>query len=204
MISWLSGKIKYKGKKFIILDVNGVGYKVFVSSKTLSQINSPSNSSLNRGGEKGGDIELFIHQHLREDTSDLFGFLTFEEMQFFEAILSVAGVGPRVGMNILAEAPILEIKKAIVSGDVLFFDSIPGIGRRKAERFIVELKDKIDIMPREKEERSVVADHDVVDALVKLGYKRREAQIAVRQIPSEIKETKEKVKWVLKSLGKNV
>lgn len=190
MISWLSGKIKYKGEKFVILDVGGVGYKVFVSAKTLSKIKEK---------EK---VEFFVYQYLREDTSDLFGFLTFEELQFFEAILSVAGVGPRVGMNILAEAPISEIKRAIVRGDVLFFDSIPGIGRRKAERFILELKDKIEIVSTEKLQKGEVADRDVVDALVKLGYKKREVQALIRQIPAEICETKEKIKWVLKNLGR--
>jgi Holliday junction DNA helicase RuvA len=192
MIAWLTGKIKYKGEKFIILDVGDVGYKVFVSSKTLSQI------------KEGQSVEIFTHQHLREDVSDLFGFLTLEELRFFEAVISVAGVGPRVSMNILAEASILEIKKAIIRGDILFFDSIPGIGRKKAERFILELKDKIDVMPGEKGEKTEVADHDVVEALVKLGYGRKEAQQTVRQMPAEIRETKEKIKWALKSLGKNI
>lgn len=186
MISWLSGRIKYRGEKFIILDVVGCGYKIYVSQKTLSNL---------KGKEKA---ELFTYLYVREDVLDLYGFLTFDELQFFEGILSVAGVGPKVAMNILAQASILEIKKAVARGDVLFFDSIPGIGRRKAERFILEFKDKIKIVP-EKEEAT---DSDVVDALIKLGYSRREAQAALAEISSDITNVKEKIKEALKILAK--
>lgn len=192
MISWIKGKIIYKSQGFVIVGTNGVGYKVFISEKTYLKLKDKE------------ETELFIHTHVREDILDLYGFLTFDEMNFFEAILSVSGIGPKVGLAILAQGSVMEIKKAVASGDILFFNAVPGIGKKKAERFIMEIKDKIEVILTEEESVSIEDGEEVTEALKQLGYKNREAIEILRKIPNNIKKTENKVAWALKNIGKNM
>lgn len=190
MISYLRGNLKYISEKFIILDVNGVGYRVFVTPRTLSNLK-----------KKKKEIELFIYSYLREDTHELYGFLTFEELEFFEEIVGVAGIGPRVGMNIMAEASISKIKSAVAKSDFAFFDRIPGIGRKKAQRFVLEIQDKVKTISEKGEKESEIYK-DALSALLQLGYKKREAERALQEVPEEIEEVGKKVKYALKILSR--
>lgn len=191
MISWLFGKIIHRNEEFIIINTNGVGYKVYISPKTFSKIKD----------EK--EIEIYTYLNVKEDALDLYGFLTHEELQFFQAMISISGIGPKMAMNILGNASVLEIKKAVVRNDVLFFDSIPGIGKKKAERFIIEIRDKIEKGLLE-EKVNFKENSEVIEALTKLGYRREEIIEIVRQIPDNISGAEKKITWILKNLGKNI
>lgn len=192
MISYLNGQIKHLGKDFIVLNTGSIGYKVYVTPKTLISLKK------RKSNEK---IEFFTYLRLREDVQELYGFLTYEELEFFDLVISVQGIGPKAGMHIMSEAPILDIKKALVHNDVDFFDKIPGIGRKKAKRFIIELQDKIDFLPSGDRIKGSDFD-DALSALTNLGYKALEAREALRQVPSEIKDISKKVKYALKILSK--
>lgn len=194
MISWLSGKIIRKEKNFIILNVAGVGYKINVSEKTLKTFSELGNKE---------DAELYTYQNVHEDILDLYGFMSFDELQFFEAVISVSGIGPKVGLSILGESTVNEIKNAVAREDILFFNSIPGIGKKTAERFIVEIKNKIEAVVLSAEDDGG-GNSDIADALVQLGYSRSEIGDIIKQIPKDIKNEKEKITWALKNLGKGI
>ena len=192
MISWIKGKIIHINDKYLILSSNNVGYKVFISEKTYFKIKDKE------------ETELYTHTHVREDMLDLYGFGTLDEMNFFEAVLSVSGIGPKVGLAILAQGPVSEIKRAIASGDILFFNAVSGIGKKKAERFIMELKDKIEVILPEKESVNLKDSEEVVEALKQLGYSNKEAIEIVRQTPDNLKRAEDKITWALKNIGNNM
>ncbi|MFH1671389.1 MAG: Holliday junction branch migration protein RuvA, partial [Candidatus Portnoybacteria bacterium] len=131
MIASLSGKIELKTERFVILDVNGVGYKVRCSPLVLKEI------------EKGQQAKLFIHLYPRENILDLYGFLSFEELEFFELLISISGIGPKAGLSVLSIASLKDLKTSIASGQVSLLTKVSGIGKKTAERVILELKSKI-------------------------------------------------------------
>ncbi len=192
MISWIKGNIIHKNDKFIIINSGNVGYKVFISEKTYFKLKDKE------------ETELFIHTHVREDILALYGFETLDEMNFFEAILSVSGIGPKVGLAILAQGSVSEIKKAVASKDILFFNAVSGIGRKKAERFIMEIKDKIEVLLPEKESANIKDSEEVIEALKQLGYSNKEAIEIVRQTPDNLKRAEDKITWALKNMGSNI
>lgn len=174
---------------YAVIDINGVGYKVFLTNFTLGKI----------AGEK--EIELFIHTHVREDILALYGFLTLKELEMFELLLSVSGVGPRAAIGILSIADPKTIRTAIVNEDPTLLTKVSGVGKRTAERVIVELKNKIaGLSVSEKEE--VVADSDALEALTAMGYSVTEAREALKNVAKEVKDVGERVKMALKNLGK--
>src|SRR3989344_8205123 len=143
MISFLSGRIILKKEKFIILEVAGIGYKVFVSRKTLLNVS-----------EIGGNVKLFCFQNVKEDALDLYGFLTYEELDFFEVLMDIHGVGPKAALEISVLGPLEKIKDRILSGDVKVFEGIPGIGAKKAMTIILELTGKIKMISTAKSKGS--------------------------------------------------
>lgn len=193
MIAFLSGTIKYIADDYIILEVNNVGYRVFLSPLAFS--------SLAKVGDKA---EFFIHTHVREDVFNLYGFATFAELDFFETIIGVAGVGPKAGLGVLSAASVPEIKQAIASEDTSLFTRVPGVGKKTAERIILELKGKVEATPSQKRAHQD-RDHNFEDALsglVKLGVQARDAERLLGETPADIKTAGDKIKWVLRNLGR--
>lgn len=194
MISFLSGKIKYIAADYIILDVNNVGYRIHLTPVAFSKVL-----------EEGENAEYFVHTYVREDTMDLYGFEIFEELDFFETIIAVAGIGPKAGLGVLSAAEVGEIKKAIVEEDLSLFTRVPGVGKRTAERIILELKSKVDVIAGEKKRKVGGKDYeDAIAALVKLGISTREAEQALAEVPKEVASqgSGEQIRWVLKNIGK--
>ncbi len=189
MIGHLRGKIKLKTDKFIILDVSGVGYKIYCSIGLIQKLD-----------QENDQIELFIHQHLRENASDLYGFLTYQEQDFFEKLISVSGIGPKVALSIMMLASLDNLKKAIASGQKTLLVKVSGIGQRTAERIILELKDKI-FAPVEDIQR-LSSDSEAVDALVSLGYSQAQARQALEQVPGDVTDLEQRIKQALKMLAK--
>lgn len=194
MIGSLHGTIESKTAKYVIVDVNGVGYKVFCSDETLSRL-----------GGVGEESHLFTHVYVREDELDLYGFSTQAEIDMFELLISVSGIGPKGALSILSVAPIADLRSAIMSGNDGLLTKVSGIGKKTAQKIIIELKEKVGgIETREgvvgTEELS--QKQDALDALVTLGYSQREAREALSKVSSDIRDVETKLKEALQILGK--
>jgi Holliday junction DNA helicase RuvA len=173
MIGHLRGQLADKRPNQVVVDVGGVGYQVSIPLSTFYAL-----------GELHQDVSLLIHTHVREDSLALYGFLTAREKHFFELVLSASGVGPVLALKILSGMSVEELLPAIRNGDLARLTTIPGVGRKTAERMVVELRDKLAAMETPEIERGAPAgrtelDADVISALINLGYDRRVAEKAV-------------------------
>lgn len=187
MIGSIKGKIIFKNNKFLIVETNGVGYKINVSPDTLLKT------------KKTGDkISFWIHTHVCEDALDLYGFLNREELEFFEMLIEVSGIGPKSALVILGIASIKILKKAINAGDTSYLTKISGIGKKTAEKIIFELRDKVS---GEKSDGSPLQyELDALEALKSLGYMQSEAREALKKVSPDT-DTTTKVREALKILG---
>jgi Holliday junction DNA helicase RuvA len=179
LIAQLSGKLIQKEPNMVIIDVGGVGYDITIPLSTFYEL-----------GEPGIDVSLKIHTHVREDVLQLFGFWTAREKEIFLKLTSVSGVGPKLAITMLSGMPALELVRAITDNDLARLTSIPGVGRKTAERVVVELRDKLSRMALEARETdrggsrelatgdAAVRD-DTVAALMALGYPKAIAERAV-------------------------
>ncbi|MFB3814735.1 MAG: Holliday junction branch migration protein RuvA [Terriglobales bacterium] len=169
MIAHLRGRLLSKHPNQAVVDVGGVGYDVTISVPTFSDLPAA-----------GSEVALHIHTHVREDTLALFGFLRAEEKQLFERLIQVGGIGPKLAVTILSGMPAAEMVGAIRRGDVAKLTRIPGIGKKTAERMVLELRDKLAQFGE-----AVIAapvspvEEDVLSALVNLGYQRPAAERAL-------------------------
>ena len=175
MIAKISGSLAHKEPGEVIVEVGGVGYQLFISLGVFYRL-----------PEMGAPVSLFVHTHVREDALQLFGFLEYEEKQTFLIMNGVSGIGPKLAIGILSGIPSRELVRALREGDQVRLVSIPGVGKRLAERMIVELKDKLMALPEEnqmgKQDGSSQLMRDAVSALVNLGYRRVESEKIVREV----------------------
>ena len=176
MIGSLRGRLARKAPQQVIVDVGGVGYRLLVSLTTFYAL-----------PEEGGDVALEIYTGVREDAIHLYGFLDPREKSLFEQLITVSKIGPKLALNILSGMAGEELRRAIVSGDVVHLSTVPGVGTKTAERMVVELRDKVSLAvdapppesapgPGRDGKQSV---DDAVAALVNLGYRKKEAEKAV-------------------------
>lgn len=192
MISHLEGTIVFKGERFAVISALGVGYKVYLAPETLRTMPS-----------EGETIKLWTHLHVRESALELFGFYSYAEMNFFETLISVSGIGPKSALGILGVAPLDTLKRAIAAGETTYLTKVSGIGKRMAEKIIVELRDKLGGAHISDSMRSELAtDADVLDALIAMGYSQSEARQTVSRIPAGVSGTKERLGEALKGLGR--
>lgn len=183
MIGYLEGKIRAVGDKFIILNVGGVGYKVYCDMSNY----------LNKAGE---NLELSIHTIVREDALELFGFEKEEDLKLFEKLISISGIGPRGALQILTSAPSEKLFQAIQDGDLALLTSVQGIGKKTAEKIILELRGAISDLTFSNK------DEEVILALKSLGYSERDATQVVKTLDMKDAGTEEKIRKALKYLGK--
>ena len=178
MIGQLRGRLGEKRPNQVLVDVGGVGYLVQVPLSTYAAL-----------GELHTEVTLLIHTHVREDTLALYGFVSAREKHFFEMLLSASGVGPALALKILSGMSVEELVPAIRVGDLARLTRIPGVGRKTAERMVVELKDKLEAVALEAEKPAAASpagvEADVVSALVNLGYDARAAEGAVGEAKRE-------------------
>ena len=171
MIAHLRGRILRKGPQEAVLDVGGVGYRVAIPVSTFYRL-----------GEPGAEVELRTYTHVREDTLALYGFLTAAEQEMFERLISVGGVGPKLAVNILSGIEVPELVSALRTSDVSRLTRVPGVGKKTAERLIVELKDKMPAVVADEAPAAAAAGgpkEDLLSALVNLGYSRGEVERGV-------------------------
>jgi len=180
MIAHLSGKLLSKQPNQVIVDVNGVGYEVHVPLSTFYEV-----------GEIGSQVQLRIYTHVREDTIALFGFKSAKEKLMFEQVTSISGIGPKLGITILSGMPVDELVAAIRQSNLARLTSIPGIGKKTAERLVVELRDKLAKTVPTGEQTAAQSvpqpQEDVISALVNLGYAKPSAEKAVQAVLSTSK-----------------
>lgn len=186
MISYLEGRAILKKDKFIILEVNGIGYKVFLSRQSLLRL-----------PEIGSSIKLFTYQNVKEEALDLYGFLTYDGLEFFETLMDIRGVGPKSALDISDLGSLDKIKERILRQDEKIFEGIPGIGSKKAMTIILELTGKIKMLGNKKDS----AD-EAESALMQLGFSKQQAKNALSHVSGDIKNSEERIKIALKSLGK--
>lgn len=192
MISYLEGIIIFKGDRFAVISCGGVGYKVYMAPETIRSI-----------AGTGVGIKVWTHLHVRETDLDLYGFLTYVEMQFFEVLIGVSGIGPKSALGILGVAPLDMLKRAIAAGETNYLTKVSGIGKRMAEKIIVELRDKLGGAALSDGVRTeLAADADVLDALIAMGYSQREARETLSRVPVEAVGVKERLGEALQLLGK--
>jgi len=173
MIGHLRGRLAEKRPNQVLVDVSGVGYQVSIPLSTFYAL-----SDLHE------EVTLLVHTHLREDSIALYGFLTAREKHFFELLISASGVGPGLALKILSGMSVEELVPAIRKGDLGQLVRIPGVGKKTAERIVVELRDKLAAMEVPEEARPASRtglEADVVSALLNLGYDRRAVEKAVEE-----------------------
>jgi Holliday junction DNA helicase RuvA len=182
MIAFLRGRVLEKQPNRVLVDVNGVGYEVFMPLSTFYEV-----------GEEGADIALRIHTHVREDALQLFGFLTALERQMFERLLTVSGIGPKLAIAVLSGLETRDLVAAVQRADIVRLTTIPGVGKKTAERIVLELKDRLtelSVPPPADGGRPapVEADRvrdDLMSALQNLGYHRPDAERAADAVLRE-------------------
>jgi len=196
VIGYIEGKLSVKTPALVVIDVGGVGYEMHISLTTYNQI-----------GKIGEKSKIFTHLYVREDKLELYGFATEDEKVFFKTLISISGIGPSVAIRILSAIKADRFKAAVIDEDVGILTTIPGIGKKTAQRIIVELKDKIGVLTdkeksyligKDPEEHAVI--NDSISALVSLGYSRAIAQRAVDRVLSETKEEIKIEELIRKSL----
>jgi len=192
MIGRLKGYLVEKTPPFILLDAQGVGYEIEVPMTTF--FNLP---------EVGSEITLLTHLVVREDAHLLFGFATPTERQMFRQLIKVNGIGAKVALSILSSIESNELANAIKTDDTNILIKIPGIGKKTAERLVLELKDKLKDLDVTKSSKILVTNiDDIENALISLGYSNRDAAIAIKSLPDSI-SINDGIRQALKSLAKN-
>ncbi|HDL74882.1 MAG TPA: Holliday junction branch migration protein RuvA [bacterium] len=185
MIAFLSGKIQLKTEKYIILETNGIGYKVFVSKKTFSKI-----------PEKDKLIKIFTSLYLRDERVELYGFLTGKELELFEVLKEISGVGPKSSLVLASFGSLEKLEQAIEKADEDFFKEIKGIGKKKMQKIALEITGKIKELGRVNKKRN-----EPLEALKVLGFPLKRAEEALSKVPKEIENSEERVKQALKILS---
>lgn len=189
MIATLKGNIELLRDTYVILDVGGVGYKIFVSPYTMGKLAGT------------GSALLYTHTYVREDSLALYGFMSLEELEMFEMLISISGIGPKAGLGILSIADPRTIRTAIANEDSSILTKVSGVGKKTAERVILELRSKIGQLPAH-EKHEVSADADALDALMAMGYPVTQAREALKHVPAEITDAAKRVTAALKILGR--
>ncbi len=187
MISSLRGSIKKIAKNSAVIETGGVGYKIFTTESFLKKV-------------KGDEI-VYVRTHLavKENALDLYGFETEEELDFFEMLLSISGIGPKTALSILNMTPVKTIKEAVSSGDTAHLIKVSGIGKKTAEKIVLELKDKLGSENVSSE--SLKDDLETLGALKALGYSQSESREALRKVTSKTQGAAGKIKEALKILS---
>jgi Holliday junction DNA helicase RuvA len=188
MIGHLEGTVKKVSLLYAIIATGGVGYKVAATKDTLARLKA------------GSDAALWTHLAVRENALDLYGFSGEEELRFFELLLTVSGIGPKSALAVLDIASVETLRTAIASGNASYLTKVSGIGRKTAEKIVIELRDKVGA-GSETINNSLTGDQEAMEAMRSLGYSVQEARDALRNVPPEIEKASERLREALKLAG---
>jgi holliday junction DNA helicase RuvA len=190
MIYSLTGELLTRGENFVVVNVGGLGLKVFTHRRTLQTLPSAQNK-----------VSLFCHLHVREDALDLFGFASPEELHFFELLISISGVGPKSALSVLEISDLRNLAAAIQEGRPDLLTQASGIGRKTAERIILELKNKVKTPEGEATVGRMETDADLLETLTSLGYRREQARAALDHVDRAVVGIEDRLKAALKLLA---
>lgn len=201
MYAYIKGTLQDKYDNYIIVEAGGIGYKLYTSLSTLEKI-----------GDIGAEVKVYTHFYVREDVLQLYGFMTYEELGMFELLIGVSGVGPKAALSVLSSMSPSSFGLAVITGDVRSLTNVPGIGKKIAQRIILELQDKIKkeqltaaqerLPPKADSYEDISGISDAVSALMVLGYSAIEASRAVSEVYAEGMELETLIKNALKELSK--
>lgn len=185
MIASLKGLVTHIGDESLVLENAGIGYEVHVPTPILSEIKT------------GQTLTLTTHEYIREDSRELFGFVERDGLRLFRKLIAVSGVGPKTALHIMSTGTTDTVKKAIADGDLARLTSVPGIGKKTAQKIVLELKGSLEHL----DDKLRTAD-DVVEALISLGYSRAEARDTMQTVPATVTSTEDRMRAALQSLRK--
>lgn len=188
MIGYVEGNVSAIRAGYAIVSTGGVGYKVFATRELLAAL------------KQGSDAELWTHLAVRENALDLYGFATEEEMRFFELLLTVSGIGPKSALAILDIASVETLRSAVSASNASYLTKVSGIGKKTAEKIILELRDKVGASV-EGSAASLHGDEEALEAMRALGYSQAEARDALRKVPAEVERSNERLREALRILG---
>ena len=197
MYAYIKGSLEIKGINYIVIENAGIGYKIYMSSKSIGTI-----------GNVGDNVKVHTHYHVREDDISLYGFASEEELRMFEILINVSGVGVKSALTMLSDITPASFAMAVITDDVERLTKVPGVGKKTAQRLILELKDKLakeDIPGDGTEDIKAVKtkiDNDAITALQVLGYSKREIEQALEKVKTQDMSTEEIIKAALKNLGR--
>ncbi len=181
MIVSITGEIQYHGTSYLVIESQGIGYKVIVPEMIAHSF--------------AGTTKIFTHEVIRENEREIFGFQSMEALELFWKLISISGVGPRISQKIVCSGDLSSVKSKIMAGNLEFLTHIPGVGKKTAQKIILELKG---VLAEEPDMGAL--DGDAVDALVGLGYSRKDAEQILSQV--DAKTTDERIRIALKSLAR--
>jgi holliday junction DNA helicase RuvA len=187
MISFLKGTIAAKTENTLIIVTNDVGFEVTVPAplwRTLAV---------------GAVAECFTHEYVREDSRELYGFGSLGELQFFRKLISISGVGPKVAVHVMSLGVLKELQAAIAAGNIAFLTAIPGVGKKIAQKIVLEMKGKLDLT-----EGVSLEEQESIEALESLGYTKAQAREALRRVAGDVTDVSDRVRAALKVLGQKV
>lgn len=190
MIATLVGTVAEKIVDTVVIDVQGVGYGILVTSEDYGLLTT------------GNAVKVYVYEHIRENTHDLFGFVNLDTKQLFEQLLDVNGVGPKMALNVLSIGSAHEVRTAIAGGDVAFIKKANGVGKRVAERVVVDLKDKVGLAGVDLattgllQSDTILHNDEAVEGLISLGYSAQDAMTALKDVPADL-PVEERIKQAL-------
>jgi Holliday junction DNA helicase RuvA len=187
MIGHIEGKVTALRSNFCIVSAGGVGYKVASTKDVLHTL------------REGHIVSFWIHTAVREDALDLFGFISEEDLEFFELLLTVSGIGPKSALAVLNVAPATTLKSAIAAGNATYLTNVSGIGKKTAQKILFELKDKVVATSFDATLRS---DEDALEAMRALGYSMQEAREALKHVPGSVVGSQARLREALRTLGR--
>ncbi len=198
MIAYIKGKLEVKTKDYIIIDVNGIGYKIFMSDTSINEL------------DKGKEVKIYTYMRVREDDISLYGFLNNEELVTFELLISVGGIGAKSAISILSNITPSKFALAVITNDINTLKKLPGIGAKTAQRIILELKDKMKTDNAIETEDTTIKTaikldnkaNDAIEALCVLGYTRKDVETVLGKIDTQTLTVEEIIKQCLKYLGR--
>ena len=197
MFAYIKGTLEIKSINYVVVENSGIGYKIYMSHKSIGTI-----------GNVGENVKVYTHYHVREDDISLYGFNSEEELRMFEILINVSGVGVKSALTMLSDITPASFAMAVINDDVTRLTKVPGVGRKTAQRLILELKDKLkseDISGEQIEETSIKEkeiDNDAIIALQVLGYNKKEIEQALEKIEAKNLSVEETIKTALKYLGR--
>lgn len=191
MIGYIEGTVIDTAKDHIIVDTGSVGYTLFVTPNTLAEVVTQK------------EVSLWVHTVVRDDALDLYGFKDKGGREFFELLIGVSGIGPKTALGVLSLAPTEKLSSAIIAEDIAYLTNVSGIGKKSAQKIVLELQDKVGELEKTTAASSEATqkETETMEALESMGYSRQEARDALSAIDDNIDDTSEQIRAALKELG---